>query len=237
MEPQRPTMTPALQEFLSCFAEALGSPDSLRLALEVASTGLMTSPRELGGILINLHEAGKISDLNVARRSLAKFLVLPSAKAATAPAATTPEVEESPEVDATPAAAAPKVKAPKVTKAPKVATAPTSVQVGGDISEVKPAALIIDGAEVETSNWRAVLVALAESGLDASKEFPATFFRDGPSTPRVMETQLKGGQWLYTNLSKSDRVKRIHALATTLAVPVSLKTEDGTLIPLGTPAA
>ena len=66
MEPQRPTMAPALQEFLSAFAEALGSPDSLRLALEVASTGLMTSPRELGGILINLHEAGKISERNFA---------------------------------------------------------------------------------------------------------------------------------------------------------------------------
>jgi hypothetical protein len=103
-----------------------------------------------------------------------------------------------------------------------------------DINEVCPAALIIDGVKTTCPNWHTVLTTLAEAAIDAGKEIPATFFRDGPSSPRVMETQLKGGQWLYMNLSKSDRVQRIHAFVAILAVPVFLecKSPTGTRTPV-----
>lgn len=232
----RPTMSVELQEFLSAFAMAIGVPDGLRRALEVSSTGLMSSPKELLGVLANLHKSGKIPNMAKATEALAKYLPTEEEPVPVEPPiALEPTVQVTTAEPAAPAVAAePKIRITKVAKTPAAAVATGPV---ADIGDVRPASVDIDGVPVEATDWRSLMVVLAERAIDDGKDVPQSFLRPGPNLTRPQETQLKGGQWLYTNLSKGDRVKRVNALAALLDSPVVLTTKGGDQIPLGSAAS
>ena len=222
MSDQKPSMSPEMQKFLVATAEACGSPDLIQNALKVLLYGLMHSPAELAGLVRNLVAAGKIPDADVAAKALAPYLTVTAAPVQTAPATTDATV--TPTVVQT---------APKVQTTPKVQTAPKASDAG-DLSEVKPVAVVLGEVETPVKNWREIFINLTEAALNAGKasDLPATWFRAGPAASRPTEVQLKDGKWLYMNLPKADQVNRSRTIAGLLGSSATVKTADGALVAL-----
>jgi hypothetical protein len=216
-------MTPEMQQFIAKFAAAIGTPDQLRQALEILTYGLMISPVEFGNVIRNLAAAGKVPDAASALAAMAAFVADAPAPAASA-TSTTPEADAS------------SPKAPKAQKAEKPkAEKPAPAPAGGVSADSKVTAFSVDGTETAAAGWRGAYIGLAEAAIDAGKidAIPKTWFRDGPSASgRATEKQIKGGQWLYTNIDKVDQAARCRTLAGILGVPVAVKTADGATITL-----